>query len=68
MTGDVDKLTDGAAADVLAMLELTDANVSPEAEGAWDAAMADVREVADVDAKPCHEAVSDMVVEAGLFG
>jgi hypothetical protein len=54
--------------DIQAMLELTDAHVSPAADGAWDAAVADAHHEAE-EATATHEAGFDALVDVALaFG
>jgi hypothetical protein len=58
---------DAMIIDIQAMLELTDAPVSP-ADGAWDAAVAEARHEAE-EATATHEAGFDALVDADLaFG
>ena len=54
--------------DTQAIMELTDANVSPAADGAWDAAVADVRHEAE-EATVANGQGFDALVDAALaFG
>jgi hypothetical protein len=54
--------------DTQAMMELTDANMSPAADGAWDAAVADVRHEAE-EAIVTHEEGFDALMDVAIaFG
>ena len=59
---------DDTMIDTQAIMELSDAHVSPATDGAWDAAVADVRHEAE-EATAGHEAGFDALVDMAIsFG
>ena len=68
MTDEGCTLANDSVTEALALMELTDANVSPALDGAWDTAVADVRHEAE-EATATYESGFDTMVDMAIsFG